>query len=102
MIGMEMCYRGYNWRGVFLETDSLLSHEQREEFLQQVFDMHLDKRRRGSIKGEGYEGHAKRDGHYSFNGISGNRYLIELDTEKRDKPSKISILIDSLSSHEWN
>ena len=86
-------HRGRTWEYIYLVTDSLLSDDQRTHLLMQVLDLYAEKEQRRKIKGDGFEGTAYKGKRFYLEGFGGYKYDVELDVEKRKKPSKLSFLV---------
>ena len=95
-------YRGHGWTGFWLVTDTLLTEEQRDLFISQLRDMYLDKQKRRRVKGDGFEGLAKKIGHFTLHGLGGYQYDVELDIQGRNEKAKLSYIVTKRINENLN
>jgi hypothetical protein len=85
-------YKGYIWRSTFLETDSLMSEEDRLRIRTQIADMYLDGKDKANIKGDDYEGRITTNNKsYLVGSLWGQEFEAVLETNHGK--SKLSLLV---------
>ncbi|MBS3080976.1 hypothetical protein J4221_05870 [Candidatus Pacearchaeota archaeon] len=92
-------YRGYGWSYTY--TTSLLTNDQRDVIKKHIHDMYLDGDETKRIKGEDFEGLARKVGNFPIQGILVTKYEIELTFEK-DPPVKCFYIIRRHSDPPMN
>ena len=105
MLGRSFEYREHEWLTPFLDTESRMSHKEREEIVLAVIDIYLDKERNRKIKGERYESMISKKGKVVFGGHVGLRYLVEVEgdfLEKNGKPSRLDFILIDLNDYSFN
>ncbi|MBU3913772.1 MAG: hypothetical protein KKE50_06795 [Nanoarchaeota archaeon] len=75
-------YRGHAMEYVYVNTDTRLSQEAREDLVVAAFDMYLDSKKSRSVGGDGYQGRITTDGrHFVLGAFGGQRFSASLDTD---------------------
>lgn len=67
---------------VFLEGNSALPQDAREDLVVTTFDMYLDNNKSKKVKGDCYEGRITTDGtRFVLGAFGGQRFFLKLDTD---------------------
>jgi hypothetical protein len=102
MIGYSFMHKGRLWEGIWLDTDSKLTHANRENILKEIADCYVEKESKRNIKEDNYEAIIyAREYFQSLEGFAGRRFDVELETNTRR--SKLSGLVaEILLNYQYN
>ena len=90
-IACKLIYGGQAWSYVYLDSDGVLTEEDREHLVWNIVDMHVRGKETKNVKGETYEARITQGKYASLEGFCGQTFSAELETEKGRK--KLAILL---------
>jgi len=102
MLGEVIDYAGDSWEIICLNPNTHLSRDQKRDMYHQVLDMHYNKNRRKKVRGEGFEGLAKKVGFAILGMFPRYQYDMDLEIDGVKETTKHSFIISGNMDPELN
>lgn len=96
-------YAGSTWGIVYLNTDTRLTDDERDDIVIEAIKMYYGKHHRRKLKGERYEGLMWSDGDEKMlNVFSGRPYKAEVEIEGHRHKAKLEFLVTKYTGISMN